>query len=138
MKFDICDVFSQDEYDEIRKFLLEKLNHIPEEATISDVSMELHKIVETVLYEYEIDTMIWEVDLMRRSDLMLNVMFENSKGQKRIIGTVENEESAFKVINDFLDDHNYKSYYQRTWNKDDKTTVVDVGSHTEFFYIQEV
>ena len=33
---------------------------------------------------------------------MLNVMFENSKGQKRIIGTVENEESAFKVINDFL------------------------------------
>ena len=138
MKFDICDVFSQDEYDEIRKFLLEKLNHIPEEATISDVSMELHKIVETVLYEYEIDTMIWEVDLMRRSDLMLNVMFENSKGQKRIIGTVENEESAFNVINDFLDDHNYKSYYQRTWNKDDKTTVVDVGSHTEFFYIQEV
>ena len=46
MKFDICDVFSQDEYDEIRKFLLEKLNHIPEEATISDVSMELHKIIE--------------------------------------------------------------------------------------------
>ena len=138
MKFDICDVFSQDEYDEIRKFLLEKLNHIPEEATISDVSMELHKIVEEVLYEYEIDTMIWEVDLMRRSDLMLNVMFENSKGQKRIIGAVENEESAFKVINDFLDDHNYKSYYQRTWKRDDKTTVVDVGSHTEFFYIQEV
>ena len=69
---------------------------------------------------------------------MLNVMFENSKGQKRIISTVENEESAFNVINDFLDDHNYKSYYQRTWNKDDKTTVVDVGSHTELFYIQEV
>ena len=69
---------------------------------------------------------------------MLNVMFENSKGHSRIIGTVENEESAFKVINDFLDDHKYKSYYQRTWKKDDKTTVVDVGSHTEFFYIQEV
>ena len=42
---------------------------------------------------------------------MLNVMFENSKGHSRIIGAVENEESAFKVINDFLDDHNYKSYY---------------------------
>ena len=69
---------------------------------------------------------------------MLNVMFENSKGQLRIIDTVENEESAFKAINDFLDDHKYKSYYQRTWKKDDKTTVVDVGSHTEFFYIQEV
>ena len=69
---------------------------------------------------------------------MLNVIFENSKGQSRTIGTAENEESAFKVINDFLDDHNYKSYYQRTWKKDDKTTVVDVGSHTELFYIQEV
>ena len=68
MKFDICDVFSQDEYDEIRKFLLKKLNHIPDEATISDVSMELHKIVEDVLYEYEINAMIWEVDLMERSD----------------------------------------------------------------------
>ena len=60
---------------------------------------------------------------------MLNVMFENSNGQLRIIGTVENEESAFKVINDFLDDHNYKSYYQRTWKKDDKTkeenTIMD-------------
>ena len=46
---------------------------------------------------------------------MLNVMFENSKSQSRTIGTVENEESAFKVINDFLTDHNYKSYYQRIW-----------------------
>ena len=69
---------------------------------------------------------------------MLNVMFENSKGQLRIIGTAETNDEAFKVINDFLIDHNYKSYYQRTWKKDDKTTVVDVGSHTEFFYIQEV
>ena len=58
MKFDICAVFSQDEYDEIRKFLLEKIRNVPDEATISDVSMELHKIIEEVLYEYEIDAMI--------------------------------------------------------------------------------
>ena len=69
---------------------------------------------------------------------MLNVMFEDSNGHSRIIGTVENEESACKIINDCLDDLSYKSYYQRTWKKDAKTTVVDVGSHTEFFYIQEV
>ena len=69
---------------------------------------------------------------------MLIVMFENFKGQKRIIGTAETNDKAFKVINDFLADHKYKSYYQRTWKKDDKTTVIDVGSHTEFFYIQEV
>ena len=65
-------------------------------------------------------------------------MFENSKSQKRIIGTAETNDEAFKVINDFLTDHNYKSYYTRTWKKDDKTTIIDVGSHTEFFYIQEV
>lgn len=69
---------------------------------------------------------------------MLDVVFKNSKGQKRIIGTAETNDEAFKVINDFLDDHNYKSYYTRTWKKDDKTTVIDVGSYTEFFYIQEV
>lgn len=69
---------------------------------------------------------------------MLNVMFENSKGESRIIGTVENEESAFKIINDFLNEHNYKSYYKRTWEIGDNTTVVDVGSWAEKFYIKEV
>lgn len=69
---------------------------------------------------------------------MLNVMFENPKSQLRIIGTAETNDEAFKVINDFRTDHNYKAYYKRTWKKDDKTTAVDVGSHTEFFYIQEV
>ena len=69
---------------------------------------------------------------------MLNVMFENSKSQKRIIGTAETNDEAFKVINDFLTDHNYKSYYARTWKKDDKTTVVDVGSWSERFIIQEI
>ena len=58
MKFDICDVFTQEDENEIENFLLEKIRNVPEEATISDVSMELHKIIEEVLYEYEIDAMI--------------------------------------------------------------------------------
>lgn len=69
---------------------------------------------------------------------MYNVLFQNSEGEKRIIGIAKTEKAAFKVINDFLNDHNYKPYYRRIWEKDDKTTVVDVGSYTEFFYIQEV
>lgn len=69
---------------------------------------------------------------------MYNILFENSKGQQRIIGTAELEKIVFKVINDFLSGHNYKSYYKRTWKTDDKTTAVDVGSWTERFYIQEV
>ena len=58
MKFDICEVFTQKDENEIEKFLLEKIRNVPDEATISDVSMELHKIVEEVLYEYEVDMMI--------------------------------------------------------------------------------
>ena len=58
MKFDICEVFTQKDENEIEKFLLEKIRNVPEEATISDVSMELHKIIEEVLYEYEVDMMI--------------------------------------------------------------------------------
>lgn len=69
---------------------------------------------------------------------MLNVMFENSRKQKRIIGTADTQETAFKVIDDFLADHNYKSYYKRTWNIDDKTTCVDVGSWSERFIIQKI
>ena len=71
-------------------------------------------------------------------DNVYNVLFENSEGKKRTIGNAKTEKTAFKIIDDFLKEHNYKSYYKRTWKTDDKTICVDVGSHTEFFYIQEV
>ena len=45
---------------------------------------------------------------------------------------------TFKIINDFLNEHNYKSYYKKAWKICDKTTVVDVGSWTERFCIKEV
>jgi hypothetical protein len=66
---------------------------------------------------------------------MFNVLFGNSKGETKTIGTVKTKEQANKVILDFLNEHNYKSYYQRRWKVDDKTTKVDVGSYTEFFEI---
>lgn len=69
---------------------------------------------------------------------MIQVLFENSNGKTRIIGEVITQKEVFKVINKFLDEHNYKSYYMRTWKTDDKTTVVDVGSHTERFYFKEI
>ena len=34
----------------------------------------------------------------------------------------------------FLDEHDYKSYYQRMWVEDGKVAV-DVGSWSEFFWI---
>ena len=69
---------------------------------------------------------------------MIQVLFENSNGKTRIIGEAITQKEAYEVINKFLDEHNYKSYYVRTWKTDNKTTAVDVGSHTEIFYFKEI
>ena len=63
----------------------------------------------------------------------MKVYFENSKGKRRVIGeNVNTEQEVMKIIQDFLNEHNYKSYYTRTWHEDGWTWF-DVGSHTEFF-----
>ena len=41
-------------------------------------------------------------------------------------------ETALEMMNTFMDAHNFKSYYKRTWEVSEGT-MVDVGSHTEFF-----
>lgn len=65
----------------------------------------------------------------------MRVEFENRYDVKRIIGECETKKEAFKIIYDFLKEHNYKSYYTRTREIDENHTWVDVGSHTEFFHI---
>ena len=70
---------------------------------------------------------------------MYRVDFENGFGKLRTIGKASTREDAFKVINKFLSDHNYKAYYFRTWFADDnkKKEIVDCGSWSEFFHIVE-
>ena len=41
-------------------------------------------------------------------------------------------ETALEMMNTFMDAHNFKSYYKRTWEVSEGT-MVDVGSHSEFF-----
>ena len=60
--------------------------------------------------------------------------FENGYGEIRELATVNTMEEANKHIKDFLDAHNYKSYYSRMWVAGEYITI-DVGSHTEFFKI---
>lgn len=64
----------------------------------------------------------------------MRVEFENSRGERREIGTAENGKECWKIISDFLDDHNFKSYYQRI-SEDNGSLWIDVGSHTEFFWV---
>ena len=61
MKFDICEVFTQEDENEIEKFLLEKIRNVPEEATISDVSMVLHNIVVNIMSEYELNHIVDDI-----------------------------------------------------------------------------
>lgn len=62
------------------------------------------------------------------------VRFKNSAGNIRDIGEADNENEVYSIVNRFLEDRNFKSYYKRTWTVNGRT-VIDVGSHTEFFYV---
>lgn len=66
----------------------------------------------------------------------MRVTFKNAIGKERTIGTCETEKEAWKIINDFLKEHNYKSYYHRTSFIEELNRYwIDVGSWTEFFYV---
>ena len=67
---------------------------------------------------------------------MYRIIFENSRHEEREIGTSVDMEGAYKIIDKFLDEHNFKSYYKRVWEENGRTKV-DVGSWSEFLYIIE-
>lgn len=63
---------------------------------------------------------------------MAALMFQNSQGNRRQIAVCETMKEVMTEIRKFLDAHEYKSYYIRTWIDEDKTWF-DVGSWSEFF-----
>ncbi len=70
----------------------------------------------------------------------MKVYFKNSAGKVREIADVETRSEAFKAVNKFCSDRNFKVYYIRTWETElngTPMTELDVGSHTEFFYIEK-
>lgn len=64
---------------------------------------------------------------------MAKLWFQNSQGQERVIMEVNNFNDVFTGIWNFLEEHNYKSYYIRSWEEGGRIKY-DVGSWTEFFY----
>ena len=67
----------------------------------------------------------------------MKVYFENANGIQREIGSADTNEEVFAVIRKFLDEHNYKAPYWRTWTLENGETHIDVGSHTELFIVKE-
>lgn len=66
----------------------------------------------------------------------MKLYFENSYGQKKLLKESSDALDLKKTIQNFLIEHNFKSHYWR-YNWNDKEIVLDVGSHSEFFYFTD-
>ena len=67
----------------------------------------------------------------------MKLYFKNSQGKERLIAECETVQEVHKEIDKFLNEHNFKSYYMRSWGNEDAVTI-DVGSHSEFFRIKGI
>lgn len=67
----------------------------------------------------------------------MKLYFKNSYGKRRVIATPESRDEAWKEVHKFCADRNFKIYYVRTWRDTDGLEVYDVGSHTEFFLLDD-
>ena len=65
---------------------------------------------------------------------MIKVLFENSHGDKREIGTAETFDFAYDIVKKFCSDHSFDIPYFRVTHLDSGEIWLDVGSHSEFFY----
>lgn len=72
----------------------------------------------------------------------MTLWFENSFGRRRQICDCSTWEEVSRSIDEFITQANdakpkdtipFKRYYTRMWEEDGMTKI-DVGSHTEFFY----
>lgn len=63
----------------------------------------------------------------------MNLYFQNSHGQEWLIAQPVNVKEYYREINKFLDDHNF---YIRMFEEDGRI-IFDVGSHTEFFIVDD-
>lgn len=68
---------------------------------------------------------------------MYIIEFENTYGERRKIGSTANRLKANRIIQKFLNSHNYKAPYWRINAIEDEVEQIDVGSYTEFFYIRK-
>jgi hypothetical protein len=67
----------------------------------------------------------------------MKLYFENKYGKRRVIAEPQSEEEAMKEVYKFCEDRNFKIYYVRTWKDNDGFKVYDVGSHVEFFFLEQ-
>lgn len=67
----------------------------------------------------------------------MKLYFQNSDGVEREIARPKDLAEVHSIITDFLKMARYKSYYTRQFKDIENRTVFDVGSHSEFFILEE-
>lgn len=67
----------------------------------------------------------------------MKLYFENSRSERRIIAEPQTLDDAWNEIKKFCDERNFKIYYVRTWTEHSGLMIYDVGSHTEFFILDD-
>lgn len=63
----------------------------------------------------------------------MKLYFENSYGERRLIGEPDTSEASWQIIHNFCEERNFKIPYVRSWVTPDGETYYGVGSHTEYF-----
>lgn len=65
----------------------------------------------------------------------MQLSFQNSIGERKIIAVPLSKNELIFEINKFLREHNYKSHYMNVCEYEENKLRIDVGSWTEFFYV---
>ena len=65
----------------------------------------------------------------------VHLIYSNEATQDvSIVGSFKTEDQAFENIMSFLDECNYRSYYQRFMQISENVVKIDFGSHIQFYY----
>lgn len=69
----------------------------------------------------------------------MRLYFVRANGERKHLSQVFDNRETNLIIKNFLDEHNFKSYYTRIWYEEKEHELwFDVGSHTEFFVVTQV
>ncbi len=67
----------------------------------------------------------------------MKLYFENSYGERRLIGEPNSSDESWKIIHNFCAERNFIIPYVRSWITPDGEKWYDVSSHSEFFIEKE-
>lgn len=66
----------------------------------------------------------------------MKLIFQNSRGEERVIAEPQTKEEAIKEIDKFLKDNSIKNHYLNVCEDDRGRLRIDYGSWSNFLYIE--